>query len=153
MEAGEVAAAREAIRHTIASYTSFSDRGRFAEVAALFAVDGVLEVVGIGGARAEGRDAVLAFFEGVGRDVASGAPPPGRMQHHVSSTWIDVESRDTASAHSYFTVMTGAGVDHWGRYRDRFVRDGDRWLFSHRRVDTDGVTPGGWAAGRRARQA
>ena len=153
MDAGEIAAAREAIRHTITSYTSFSDRGRFAEVAALFAADGVLEVVGIGGARAEGRDAVLAFFERVGRDVAGAAAPTGRMQHHVSSTWVDVESRDTASAHSYFTVMTGAGVDHWGRYRDRFVRDGDRWLFAHRRVDTDGITPGGWAARRRARQA
>lgn len=147
MDAREVAA-REAIRHTIASYTAYADRGRFAEVAALFAADGVLEVVGIGGARADGRDAVRAFLEGVGDDVRGGAPPPGRMQHHVASTWIDLETPDRASASSYFTVMTAAGVDHWGRYRDRLVRVGDRWLFAHRRVDTDGVTPGGWAARR-----
>jgi hypothetical protein len=141
-------AAREAIRITISSYTSFADRGRFEQVAALFATDGVLEVEGIGGARAEGRDAILGFFTGVGSDVQASAPP-GRMQHHVSSTFIDVTAPDAATASSYFTVMTGAGVDHWGRYRDRFVPDGDRWLFAHRHVTTDGVTPNGWAANRR----
>ena len=36
----------------------------------------------------------------------------------------------------------------WGRYRDQYVPDGDRWLFAHRNVRTDGTTPGGWAAGR-----
>jgi DNA-binding MarR family transcriptional regulator len=43
--------------------------------------------------------------------------------------------------------MTGAGVDHWGRYKDRLTPDGDgrRWLFAHRLVRTDGRTPGGWA--------
>ena len=60
---------REAVRHTIASYTYAADNGRFDDVAALFAVDGVLEVQGIGGARAEGRDAILGFFRGVGGDV------------------------------------------------------------------------------------
>jgi hypothetical protein len=28
------------------------------------------------------------------------------------------------------------------------VRRDDDWLFAHRRVRTDGRTPGGWAAGR-----
>ena len=71
--------------------------------------------------------------------------PPGRMQHHVTSVRVDVVSPTEATATSYFTVMTGAGVDHWGRYKDRFVPDGDRWLFAHRLVRTDGRTPGGWA--------
>jgi len=147
VEAWEVAA-REAIRHTIASYTFFADHGRFDDVASLFAVDGVLEVEGIGGGRAEGRDAVLGFFRGVGGDVEATAPP-GRMQHHVTSTRIDVTSPTTARATSYFTVMTGAGADHWGRYRDDLVPDGDRWLFQLRFVRTDGRTPGGWADSRR----
>ena len=47
MEAWELAV-REAIRHTIASYTYFNDRGRFDDAAACFATDGVLEVIGIG---------------------------------------------------------------------------------------------------------
>jgi hypothetical protein len=138
--------AREAVRHTIASYTYAADNGRFDDVAALFALDGVLEVQGIGGATATGRDAILGFFQGVGGDVVSTAPP-GRMQHHVASVRVDVVSPTEANATCYFTVMTGAGVDHWGRYKDRLVpdADGNRWLFAHRLVRTDGRTPGGWA--------
>jgi len=143
VEAWEVAA-REAIRHTISSYTYNADRGRFDDLAALFAVDAVLEVEGIGGAIAAGRDAIRAFYGGVNSDVVTTAPP-GRMQHHVSSVWINVTSPSSARASSYFTVMTGAGVDHWGTYRDELVPDGDRWLFARRFVRTDGVTPGGWA--------
>jgi hypothetical protein len=148
VEAWELSA-REAIRHTIASYTYLADRGSFDDVAALFALDGVLDVHGIGGARAEGREAIRAFFGSVGSDVAYTAPP-GRMQHHVANVMIDTISPDGATAASYFTVFTGAGVDHWGRYRDRLVPDGARWVFAQRTVDTDGVTPGGWAAARRA---
>jgi len=147
MELWELSA-REAIRHTISSYTYAADRGRFDDLVALFAPDGVLEVHGIGGARAEGRDAITQFFRGVNTDVVVSAPP-GRMQHHVSSVWIDVHSQSAARTSSYFMVVTGAGVDHWGRYRDELVPAGDRWLFAHRLVRTDGVTPGGWADSRR----
>jgi uncharacterized protein (TIGR02246 family) len=140
--------ARESVRHTIASYTNAADNGRFDDVARLFAPDGVLEVQGIGGAFAEGRDAILQFFRGVGGDVTVTAPP-GRMQHHVSSIRVDVASPSEATASSYFTVMTGAGVDHWGRYKDAFApQDDGRWLFAHRLVRTDGRTPGGWADSR-----
>lgn len=147
MEAWEVAA-RETIRHTIASYTYFADRGKFELVAELFAIDGVLDVEGIGGARAVGRDAIRTFFGDVGRDVAASDLPPGRMQHHVTSISIDVISPTAASSSAYFTVMTGAGVDHWGTYRDTYVADDDRWLFAERKVRTDGRTPGGWADAR-----
>jgi hypothetical protein len=136
--------AREAVRQTIASYTYAADNGRFDDVAALFAVDGVLEVQGIGGATAQGRAAILGFFTGVGGDVVTSAPP-GRMQHHTSSLRVDIASPTEATATCYFTVMTGAGVDHWGRYKDRLTPDGERWLFAHRLVRTDGRTPGGWA--------
>ncbi len=148
MELWELSA-REAVRHTIASYTYAADNGHFDDVAALFVPDGVLEVQGTGGALADGRDAILGFFRGVGGDVVTTAPP-GRMQHHVGSIRVVVESPVAATATSYFTVMTGAGVDHWGRYKDRFVPEavGDRWLFAHRLVRTDGRTPGGWADNR-----
>jgi hypothetical protein len=82
----------------------------------------------------------------------SPARPPGRMQHHIASMWLDVTSPTSARASSYFTVLTGAGVDHWGTYRDSFVPDPEhdgRWLFAYRFVRTDGVTPGGWADSRR----
>ena len=32
--------------------------------------------------------------------------------------------------------------------RDRYVPDGDRWVFEHRYVRTDGTSPGGWAESR-----
>jgi hypothetical protein len=40
---------------------------------------------------------------------------------------------------SYFTVLTEIGLDHHGRYRDRFVRldTTDLWLIEHRLVSTD----------------
>lgn len=154
MQAWETSA-REAVRHTITAYTHAADRGRFDEVALLFAPDGVLEVHGIGGARVQGRDAIRAFFLSVAADVGAGAAGDGaavgRMQHHVAQVWIDLSSRREAHASCYFTVMTAAGVDHWGRYRDMLVAARDRWLFAHRQVYTDGVTPGGWADGRRRR--
>jgi hypothetical protein len=43
---------------------------------------------------------------------------------------------------SYFLVITDIGADHWGRYRDRFVPVGDRWLIAHRQVTTDGYAVG-----------
>jgi len=147
MELWELSA-REAIRATIASYTYAADRGRFDDLVALFAPDAVLEVQDVGGAYVQGRDAIRAFFTGVNTDVVASAPP-GRMQHHVSSVWIDVTSASTARASSYFVVVTGAGVDHWGRYRDDLAPDGDHWLFAPRLVRTDGTIPGGWADSRR----
>jgi hypothetical protein len=143
--------AREAVRHTIGAYTYFADHGRFDDVVELFSSDGVLEVHGIGGARAEGRDAIRAFFGGVGADVKT-TMPPGRMQHHVASIVITDVTPDEARASSYFTVFTGAGVDHWGRYRDRLVPAGDTWLFAHRTVNTDGYTENGWAHSRTTRR-
>ena len=43
---------------------------------------------------------------------------------------------------SYFTVFTEVGVDHMGRYRDRLVPVGERWLIAHRFVSADWRAPG-----------
>ena len=42
---------------------------------------------------------------------------------------------------SYFTVFTEVGPDHMGRYRDRLVPVGDRWLIAHRFVSVDWHAP------------
>lgn len=146
MEAWE-AQAREGIRATIAAYAFHADHGRFDEVVELFTPGGTLEIEGVGGAVRTGRAELLAFFTGVGGDVRTAAVP-GRMQHHVTGTHIALISPTKARADSYFTVMTGAGVDHWGRYRDRLTLDDGSWRFVHRLVRTDGRTPGGWADAR-----
>ena len=140
-------AAREAIRETVASYAHYADSGRFAEFAALFAAEGVLEVRGQTPLR--GRDAIQDFLEGVGVQLRDATTVP-MIRHHVSNLTIDVESPSEARGACYFLAVTEHGVDHWGRYRDRYVSEGDRWLFAHRLVRTDGTTPGGWAASRPA---
>jgi SnoaL-like domain len=113
-------AAREAIRETVAAYAHCADSGRFDE---------------------------FAYLGGVGTDLARDTTIP-LIRHHVSNLRIDVTSPAEAGGACYFLAVTEHGVDHWGRYRDRYVPDGDRWLFAHRFVRTDGTTPGGWAASR-----
>ncbi len=137
--------AREAIRDTIARYAHCADRGRFAELVALFAPDGVLEIAGRDPLR--GRDAILGLLTGVERSLAQTTGRPF-IRHHVSSVQIDVIGPDEATAASYFLAITERGPDHWGRYRDRLVRSGDRWLFAHRHVRPDGHSPTSWRATR-----
>jgi hypothetical protein len=38
-------------------------------------------------------------------------------------------------------VVTHIGLDHYGRYRDILVPDGDAWLIKHRKVSTDWAAP------------
>ena len=76
-----------------------------------------------------------AFFSGVG---ASDAPGFTHLRHCVTNLTIDVDGPDAARATAYFQVITDIGLDHWGRYRDRLVPHGDRWLLAERSVRTDG---------------
>jgi hypothetical protein len=138
-------AAREAIRETIGRYAHAADSGRFDELVECFAANGVLEVHGE--PPLAGREAIRDFLIRVGVDLADASTVP-LIRHHVTSISIEVIAPDEARAACYFLAITEHGVDHWGRYRDDFTRDGDRWLFAHRRVRTDGTVPGGWAAGR-----
>ena len=46
-------------------------------------------------------------------------------------------SSTEAEVVSYFVVFNKREVDHWGRYRDRIVDDGDAWRFAHRTVRLD----------------
>jgi len=137
--------AREAIRETVAAYAHCADSGRFADFAALFAVDGALEVRGE--APLEGRAAIRAYLEGVGEQLANATTVP-TIRHHVSNLTIEFVSPSEARGACYFLAVTEHGVDHWGRYRDRYVPEGDHWLFAHRYARTDGTAPGGFAAGR-----
>jgi hypothetical protein len=145
VDAWEIAG-REGIRETIAQYAWFADTGRFDELAALFTPEGVLEVDGE--PVQSGRAAIRNYLQSVGRNLAASATAPS-IRHHTSNLTIWFESPGAADAQCYFLVVTAIGVDHWGRYRDRLVVDADRWCFAHRRVRTDGVVAGGWAASRR----
>jgi len=127
--------AREEIRELVARYAHFADSGRFEELVALFAEDGVLEIDGREPVR--GRRALLEFLNGARES------PRGRfIRHHVSSVRITVSAPGVAEGSSYFLVLTERGPDHWGRYRDRYALQGDRWVFTTRRVRVDRLASG-----------
>lgn len=132
---------REAVRDLVARYTWAGDRGKSADLAALFALDGVLDV-GEHGGRWEGRHTIAQRLDEVAERMVRSGETPGPVRHHVSSLVIAVVSPTEATASSYFLVLTAIGVDHWGRYRDRFVCVDGKWQFAERSVRVDGHTPG-----------
>jgi hypothetical protein len=140
--------AREAIRELAAAYAHAADGGRFDDLLALFTVDGSLQVDDR--EPLVGPTAIRAFVGGTQTSVQLAATKTrGYIRHNVTSHTITVDGPDDAHGAAYFFVVTERGPDHWGRYRDRYVRRDDRWLFASRRVRVDGVAPGSWAEERR----
>jgi hypothetical protein len=131
--------AREHIRDTLARYNWAGDAGRLDELAATFCEDGVLEIRGSQPLR--GRSEIVAFLGGVTRDIAVGADVKPIVRHNVANVLFADVSPEEAHVSCYFTVFTHIGLDHFGRYRDTFVPDGDGWRIKHRKVSTDWAAP------------
>ena len=148
MEAWELDA-REQIRGLVAAYNALGDRGRFDAVMALFAEDAVMDVGDEGSY--EGLDQIRTIFTGTRDSIldrdgdSGGGGEPRFLQHHTTGLHITMGGCAEANGHSYFTVMTDRGVDHWGRYQDAYRPVDGHWRFASRRVRIDGTTPGGWA--------
>ncbi|GAB2964064.1 nuclear transport factor 2 family protein [Amycolatopsis acidiphila] len=140
MEMWELSA-REQIRDSIAAYTHAGDRGRLADLAAVFTEDGVLHVKGR--EPAEGREAIVRMLSGA---VARGARPDadGRtklVRHFIANVAFEEVSPAEIRTAAYFLVVTAEGPDHWGRYRDRHVPVDGRWRIVHRYVRVDASSP------------
>jgi len=134
--------ARERIRDTLARYTWSGDGLRVDELARAFCEDGVLEVRGR--PPHVGRAAIADFIGGVGAagDAAHQATAgPRIVRHNLANVRFVEMTESSARVESYFTVLTEIGLDHYGRYRDRFVPVGDEWLIEHRLVSTDWRAP------------
>jgi hypothetical protein len=139
--------ARESCRDTLAQYSHAGDRFLLEEFAAAFCEDGVLEIRGSG--PITGRAAIIERFGG--RTTAPSARQAARQQeegatrrvvrHNVTNLRFEALSPEEATVSSYFTVFTEIGADHMGRYRDRLVPVGERWLIAHRFVSTDWRAP------------
>ena len=72
--------------------------------------------------------------------ASEGAVPatPNHVRHCVSTLVIDIDSPEQARGYMYFHVIMPHGLDHWGRYFDRYeARDGE-WRFASRRVKREG---------------
>jgi len=139
--------AREACRDTLAQYTHAGDRYLLEEFAAAFCEDGVLEIRGA--APLQGRAAIMERFGGASEATrvrqAAGAVDDGIprrvVRHNVTNVRFEAVSPAEATVASYFTVFTEIGLDHMGRYRDRLVPVGERWLIVHRFVSVDWRSP------------
>jgi len=130
--------AREQIRDTLARYNWSGDAGRLDGLAGTFCTDGVLEIRGLEPLR--GRTEIVSFLSGVNGSVAGNVDVKPVVRHNVANVLFTGLTPDQAQVSSYFTVVTQIGLDHFGRYRDTLVPDGDSWLIKHRKVSTD------WAA-------
>ncbi len=147
MELWELAA-REACRDTLAQYNHAGDRYLLEEFAAAFCEDGVLEIRGEEPLR--GRAAIMERFGGTtaaahARQAAAWTTSAGGqrrvVRHSVTNIRFESVTPTEATLASYFTVFTEIGLDHMGRYRDRLVPVGERWLIAHRFVSTDWRSP------------
>jgi SnoaL-like domain len=121
-------------------YSVETDRGRFQSVVDLFTLDGTLEMPGTTFA---GRPAILAgLFAMQERLLASSHEASLVPTLHCISTHAVTFVDDThATGLLYYQVLTKGGLDHWGRYIDRFLLENDRWYFLYRRVTFDGIAP------------
>ena len=161
MESWELVA-RECCRDTLARYTHAGDRYRIEELGSTFCADGVLEIRGV--EPIVGRAAIVATFLGdtsglqaqmeaaIVEPAESAAPPPAPeagaasgaayiLRHNVTNIRFESVSPTETTVASYFLVVTRKGLDHVGRYRDRMVPVGDKWLIAHRFVSVDWRAP------------
>jgi hypothetical protein len=117
-------------------YANLNDEGRWEEVAALYAPDGMMTRPTAPDEPVRGREALLASFL---------ARPPRVSQHICANIVVEVESETEASAYSAILLFTGARDADTGSvrrddrpplvgdYRDRFVLTPEGWRFSERR--------------------
>lgn len=142
--------ARESIRDLVARYNANGDTGRFAQLFELFADDMVMELKMFDGSVElhEGLEAVKLIFTGTKDrvDAQGTVAGPAYIRHHTATLQIDLVDTDHANARCYFHVLTGDGIDHWGRYVDRFRRIAGTWKFSRRMVQVEGRSATSWMA-------
>ena len=125
---------KDAIHETIAEYCFHFDGGEFDKWVDLFTDDGVFDAGRMGVQK--GKDALRAFLKNI--RLTDGSP---MVKHCVMNEVIKV-SGDEATAKSYIVLVRAKGEGALvnglaGRYEDRLVKQGDRWLFKNRKVHFD----------------
>ncbi len=136
--------AREAIRDTIAKYTTSGDRLKAQDLAACFTEDGIIESEGVPDAqrfRYEGRAAILAWQNRWREPSDVPITKASFARHHLSTSKIDLIGADAAQVRTYWAAWTDIGPDHAGYYLDLFRKVDEDWLIAHRRIRLDWESP------------
>jgi hypothetical protein len=63
------------------------------------------------------------------------------VRHMTATLQIDLVNSTLARSRCYYAVVTGIGLDHWGRYLDEYTIADGVWKFSRREVTVDGRSP------------
>jgi hypothetical protein len=124
------------VMHTMSLYHIGLDEGDFEQVGRTFTENALLEQSN--GMQVSGRPAICeAFryrrekrFENIDRSAVF-------QRHNLTTRLIEISEEASAQATSYFVVLTEVGLDHCGRYFDRFSLSDGRWLISHRKIRLD----------------
>ena len=67
------------------------------------------------------------------------AKGPSYLRHDNTTSVGEVLADGTAIGETYYLNLNERGLDHWGRFHDRFARGGaGRWLFTSREVVEEG---------------
>lgn len=115
------------IRALLVRYCHLCDDGDFEDFADLFDEEATFTVMG---EVHEGRAAIQEF-------MTASLPPEVRGKHLISQPLISVDG-DTASAATDYAFVgrtpDGLGITSTGRYIDRLVRHGGRWLLAAREI-------------------
>jgi hypothetical protein len=128
--------ARESIRDLVTRYNSNGDTGRFAQVLELFTDDAVMELPH---RSFHGRDEIATIFTDT-RDQVSSRATPSYGRHLTATHQIDLVDETHATGRLYYAVISPIGLDHWGRYTDRYEVVDGTWKFVARHVTVDGRT-------------
>lgn len=151
-DGGGELADRIAIEDMLTSYYSHFGTEANEDFAAYYTEDAVFDV---NGRVAEGREAIVAIYEGLGtpgeEDAAAAEPAPAPAEEGVfhmilSNVQVDVEG-DTATATMFWTGVMNEDpfgpprIVEQGREYDLFVRQDGKWLIKHRVVIADSGMP------------
>src|SRR5215472_16601640 len=124
---------KDAIREIMAAYCHALDAGRFADVAGLFADDGVWTT---DNGEAKGRDAIEQMLRSV---VPVKGEGPQR-KHYITNIIIKVDG-DSAESISDYLVVRESGPDlipvMGGTYKDTWMRQHGMWRFARKELVHD----------------
>ena len=123
---------KDAIRELLAEYCFRLDEGRFAEMAELFAENGIWDTAF---GRATGRAVIAELARSLREQVGD---QRSHAIHLVTNISITLDGA-SARVRSNWTVVQnspeGPKIGSGGAYHDELVKVGGLWLFRYRKID------------------